>query len=46
MLKEPPENTKITVKNGMILMKGLAYIPQLLRKGVFEQNHNAKIIKY
>jgi hypothetical protein len=46
MLKESPENTKITVKDEIVLIDGLIYISQSLKKEVFEQNHNAKIIKH
>ena len=46
MLKEPPANTKITVIDGIILVKEKIYLSQELRKEVFRQCHNVKTAKH
>jgi RNase H-like domain found in reverse transcriptase/Reverse transcriptase (RNA-dependent DNA polymerase)/Integrase zinc binding domain/Chromo (CHRromatin Organisation MOdifier) domain len=42
VMNKPPSNSRIQVKEGIILMEGLIYVPQSLRKEVFEQYHIAK----
>jgi len=44
VLKEPPRDTKITIKEGVILMDGLIYVPQSLRREVFAQHHDTKVM--
>jgi hypothetical protein len=46
VLKKPFRDIKITIKKSVILMDDLIYILQLLRRKVFAQYYNIKIIKY
>jgi hypothetical protein len=46
MLKELPANIRITVINGIILVKEKIYLFQKLRKEVFRQCHEIKTVKY
>jgi hypothetical protein len=46
VLKEPSRDIKITIKEGVILIDGLIYVLQLLRKKVFAQHHDTKIMGY
>jgi hypothetical protein len=46
MLKESFKNIRITVVNGIILVKKKIYLSQKLKKEVFRQYYNIKIIEY
>jgi hypothetical protein len=42
ILAKPPRESRITVQDGIILVEGLIYVPQSLRRGIFEKYHNAR----
>jgi hypothetical protein len=46
MLKELPANTRITVINGIILVKEKIYLFQKLKKEIFRQCHDVKTAEY
>ena len=46
LLKIPPSDTRITIKQGIILMDGLVYVPQSLRQEIFDQHHEIRIAGY
>jgi hypothetical protein len=45
-LKEPPANIRITMIDGIILVEKKIYLSQKLRREVFRQCHNVKIVRY
>jgi hypothetical protein len=42
LLRIPPSDTKVTIKQRIILMNGLVYVPQLLQQEIFSQHHETK----
>jgi hypothetical protein len=46
LLKTPPSDSRITIKQGIILMDGLVYVPQSLRQEIFSQHHETRTAKY
>jgi hypothetical protein len=46
LLRTSPSDTRVTIKQRIILINGLIYIPQLLRQEVFSQHHETRTVKY
>jgi hypothetical protein len=46
LLKTSLSDTRVTIKQGIILMNRLVYVPQSLRQEVFSQHHETRTAKH
>jgi hypothetical protein len=46
LLKTLPSDTRVTIKQRIILINELVYVPQSLRQEIFDQHHEIRIAKY